>query len=491
MGVATQIRQTVSSPELWRARDPRVLRWVLTLAATAFLADSGISLIARQDAGKTENLIAMVAFSAAALLCWISFDVLAIGFVAAMIVTAWVDGWFAGIVFVPAMLGVVAAASSGPFIVATSLAATAWAVSIRWLSPDDTVIITPLILALLAAVVIGASFRFRAVRHEIDRGRLDATREALEAQQWLEREAVEGVRRSVARDLHDVVAHGLTVIAMQSDVAVFTRDLDKAHDALGRISDASHQALTDLRIMLKLLQEPTDDGETPLGPPDASTLRLEITGPQFREVLEELGFRTTLDIGSRTSMLTRGAEITLHRVLQEATTNVLKHAPDGSSCAITIEVTGEAPQGVAALRVVSEMPRTSRPDRASTGDPRRVHLGLLSMRERVESLGGEFDAGRRGDQWVVEATIPVALRPDRSELDDEDDARRPPRSDAGESPSSHSPHVSGGAASGRSSASRAPRHGAPAPQHHVESDEAVVRNAAPAAPAEAAPSSSR
>lgn len=433
------MRRAVTMPEVWRPRKQRAIAWGTSVVAAALLIDVAYTFL---DGTRDSLTVVTAAFAGAMLLLWWHPNALAIGLAIPLIISGGLQDARAVVFLMPAVLGVVAATAGGSFVLASLAMSVLWTSLLPVFSPEDAPAVPLIVLLELVAVGIGMSFRFRAIRHERDQERLVATRARLAHQQLLEEQAAERVRRSVARDLHDVVAHSLTIISLQSGVAIFTNDLDKTKEALGRISDASHQALTDLRVMLRLLQSPVygpgvsgaaEGDSIDDVPRDASTLRLAATGPQFQVTLQDLGYPTTLTMDPRLGELSRGEEITLHRVLQEVTTNVLKHAPQGSPCVIDIAVRVSGEESWAVLRVQNELPAVKgRP--GEPGVERPLRLGLLSMRERVESVGGRFHAGPEDGRWVTQAEVPVRLRPEQpreKRRREERDARKDSKRDAG------------------------------------------------------------
>lgn len=161
--------------------------------------------------------------------------------------------------------------------------------------------------------------------------------------------------------------------------------------------------------MLRLLQTPTLSGGQDDHGEAASTLRLEVTGPQFRDTLAGLGYPTTLTMDPDVARLTRGEETALHRVLQEASTNVLKHAPEGTPVSIDLAVREPNGSARAILTVTNEIGPDGLPQ-SSPDEVGPLRLGLLTMRERVDALGGSLQAGLVNGRWVVAAEIPVRLR---------------------------------------------------------------------------------
>ncbi len=227
-------------------------------------------------------------------------------------------------------------------------------------------------LSVLAAV---------AIRHEID---LVAQLRA--AQAGLAERARAQERNRIARDLHDVIAHTLTVsllhvtsarLAVQHDPADAARALAEA-ERLGR------ESLAEVRLAVGMLHQPGDGGGTaPL--PGAGDL------PALVQRFRSAGADVRLAVDGDTTRLPATTGLAVYRILQEALTNAVKHAP-GSPTAVRL--------GVGADTVALAVESAAEPG-TGTG------VGLVSMRERAESLGGTCQAGPGGQGWLVQATLPL------------------------------------------------------------------------------------
>jgi signal transduction histidine kinase len=194
-------------------------------------------------------------------------------------------------------------------------------------------------------------------------------------------------RLALARDLHDVLAHNISLINVQASVALHLLDEhpEQARPALASIKDASRGALHELRTALDILRH----GEgVPLAPaPRLADLRDLVAG------VEAGGLRVELEQEDRAEVLPTSVELAAYRIVQEALTNVTRHAR-----ARTVRVT---------LRSVGEDLRLEVQDDGVGGE---VHAGngISGMRERAAALGGSLDAGPCvGGGFRVAATIPV------------------------------------------------------------------------------------
>lgn len=210
-------------------------------------------------------------------------------------------------------------------------------------------------------------------------------------------------RDSLARDLHDVVAHQLTVISLVSGSRLRSTDHQKLQDALREINATSREALVELRTLLKVLRGAESD---PLlfGPPHRNwtSMGLEEGVSHLKSTLQNLGFRVTAQtaLGGVESVRTSTVESAL-RILQESCTNVAKHAERNS----TVQLDVAATEGWLTLSVKSRM--AASPVVPPKDEALSSQQGLLGMTERAKLLGGSARIGRSGDTWLVTASLPL------------------------------------------------------------------------------------
>ena len=238
-------------------------------------------------------------------------------------------------------------------------------------------------LAALGTVAIGELVRLRA---DARRERGEAAARLLEAGR---REAVLAERARIARELHDVVAHSVSVIAVQAEMAPFgIADLSpEAREGFKRIAGSARAAMTELRSVLDVLR---DEGDGSGLAPQPGLDRLQVLLDEHRSAGGSVGLRTA---GTQ-ERLAATVELSAYRIVQEALTNVRKHAP---GAAATVELAWTADRLF--VRVADDGPG---PD----GTPGPGH-GLAGMRERAASVGGTLDAGPgSGGGFVVTATLP-------------------------------------------------------------------------------------
>ncbi|MFE9426901.1 sensor histidine kinase [Kitasatospora sp. NPDC006697] len=241
-----------------------------------------------------------------------------------------------------------------------------------------------------AAVALGDAIRSR-------RELLDSYRERAErAERTKEAEAQRRVteeRIRIARELHDVVAHHITLVNAQAGVAhhLMGSDPEHAYQALERIRDTSRTALDELRATVGLLRG-RDDGEEPREPaPGLAEL------PALLDSFRHAGLAVELRQDGPPAEPAQLTALTAYRIIQEALTNTHKHAGAGSAL---VELANGG--GVLAVTVTDD--GTGRGGGAGTGH------GMIGMYERARSAGGTLTAGPRpGGGFRVHAELP--LRP--------------------------------------------------------------------------------
>jgi signal transduction histidine kinase len=225
----------------------------------------------------------------------------------------------------------------------------------------------------------------------------ERTAELEQAREELARRAVVEERLRLARELHDVVAHAMSVIAVQSGVGahIATTQPKEARRSLAAIEATSRAALEELRRLLGVLRqenEPKGDLAPVPGLANLDGLLAEAA---------KAGLAVKLQVHGRRPQLPAGVELSAYRIVQEALTNVVKHAGPAHAQVVvgyrdhevTVEVTDD---GRGAVTSVSD-------GRVGTGH------GLIGMRERVAVFGGDLEAGPRpAGGFRVAARLPLA-----------------------------------------------------------------------------------
>jgi signal transduction histidine kinase len=203
------------------------------------------------------------------------------------------------------------------------------------------------------------------------------------------REAASRERDRIARELHDVVAHAVSLMVVQAGAERLTHPDSPSHDTLQAIETAGRQALVELRSMLGVLRAP-DAAESSDPQPDLSSL------PSLVEQVRSAGLPVQLHVTGQRPV-PAGIALTAYRVVQEALTNALRHAGEVPTT-VDVDVSGDAVR----VEVRSAMPVGAAASTAGSG------RGVVGMRERVALHDGELDAGPDGDGWLVRARLPLA-----------------------------------------------------------------------------------
>jgi signal transduction histidine kinase len=247
------------------------------------------------------------------------------------------------------------------------------------------------IFAITAAVARGLRHRALLARELALRNeRLEVEREAQAAT------AVADERRRIARELHDVVAHSVSVMVVQSGAArrVLDDDPDQAMEALGEVERNGRQALSELRRLLGLMRD-GDDGAA-AREPQPTLAGIDDLIRRARDA----GLPTELRHEGKPFALPMGCDLAAYRVVQEALTNSLKHAGAGAHAKVLLRWTGKE----------LELDITDTGNGLAAAGPdldRPLGQGLVGMRERVALCGGDMQAGPRSHGgFRVRATIP-------------------------------------------------------------------------------------
>ena len=273
-------------------------------------------------------------------------------------------------------------------------------------------VLVPVALAAVIAWMTGYSVRQRRLY-------------AVTLQQQAANSAVAEERLRIARELHDVVAHSMSVIAVQAGYGQYVIDVspDGARDALGAIQATSRDALDEMRRMLGVLRQqdagPARTGSTQAGVVGAGTATARHAMAPLAPApglagLDRLvartcgaGVRVTVEVSGHPRPAPAGVDLSAYRIIQEALTNVVRHAGTGAVCVVglcytdadlVIRVTddGGLPAGLGTAGIAA----------AGTGH------GIIGMRERVHLCGGIFDVGPLPDGgFEVTAALPLPLPP--------------------------------------------------------------------------------
>jgi signal transduction histidine kinase len=280
-----------------------------------------------------------------------------------------------------------------PALVALLLAAaTIVAVAVIY-DPDD--IFFPVTFFCIVPWLVGRTLRSHTM---LARELAEKAEQAAHARAEEERRAGAAERSRIARELHDVLAHHLTVMVVQAGAArrIAARDPKRATEAAELIQQTGRETLAELRQLFGAVRR--GEGEPLAGPPSLTQVDRLVARAR------EAGLPVELNVEGEPASLPAGVDLAAYRVVQEGLTNALKHAGSARATVnvryepwevvVEVEDDGVGPSGEGALGA------------AGGGH------GLPGMRERVELYGGVFHAGRRrGGGFAVRARLPTLSRP--------------------------------------------------------------------------------
>jgi signal transduction histidine kinase len=288
-----------------------------------------------------------------------------------------------------------------------------WSPARRAVAGLAAVAVTVTVLALndapgLDAVgILGAMAQFAAVwaigiairnRRMATDARVREAEERAEVERQRAARGIAEERLRIAQELHDVVAHSMSVIAVQAGVGahVLEEHPSQARAALEAISATSRGTLTEMRRLLGVLRD-SDGARSHAPAPGLSDL------PQLVRDVQSVGVPVTLHVEGSTDCVNSGVELSAYRVVQEALTNVIKHA--GGTTRVDVNVR-HAP-GALTIEVVDDGRGAASVAGSDGIAVNGTGHGLIGMRERVELWGGELAAGpAAGGGYRVRATLP-------------------------------------------------------------------------------------
>lgn len=259
----------------------------------------------------------------------------------------------------------------------TSAAAFGIVVAGALVRGGDTLDYTPWVVGLLFGVGGGRAFRANAIH-------VNELRLAHEA---LAHQAVANERRRIARDVHDIVAHTMSVTMLHLTAArlAVRRDPDAAVAALEEAERHGRASMDDIRRVVRLLR--TDEATTGEALPDDTDV------PELVEEYVAAGSDVRLQVDGAIETLAPAHRLAVYRIVQESLSNAVRHGR------------GPVEVSVAAANGCTEVDVRNRTDPTHVPDP-SIGAGLIGMRERVEALGGTFAAGPDGDTgWRVHARL--------------------------------------------------------------------------------------
>ncbi|HVE98373.1 MAG TPA: sensor histidine kinase [Mycobacteriales bacterium] len=361
--------------DIWLLEEPRGPRWATVVSALVLAA----ALMLRRS-----RPLVMVAVASGALVA----QALADGWLTSMLTTA-----------VAAMIVTFSAAlhlERRRAVVGAALFLAAALVDTALSELDGADVASDLVFTSVVVVAL-PSLAGRALRERNERAREleELTRQLAEEREQRAMVAVLDERNRIAREMHDVVAHSVSLMVVQAGAArrMIGVDADRARTALLAVESAGRDALAELRRVLGLLR----GGPEPLAlTPQPGTAQLG----KLVEGIRELGLDVDMAEYGAAQPLPPGVELTVFRVVQEALTNAVKHAGRASA---RVELRWDCDE--LEVAVVDDGPG------APAGAVSTGH-GLAGMRERVSAYGGRVDAGSApGGGFAVRARIPLDRSP--------------------------------------------------------------------------------
>ena len=253
-------------------------------------------------------------------------------------------------------------------------------------------IVLPFVI-LLPSWLVGDAVR---QRRDAANARADAAERAIREREARLRDAAAEERRRVARELHDIVSHSVTVMQVQAGAArqVVRTSPEQAEASLLAVEATGREAMAELRSLLGVL---ADDGGGAGLAPEPGVAQLDGLVDRVRQA----GLPAEIEIDGEARPLPAGLDVTVYRIVQEALTNALRYARDARTL---VHLTFEPAQ----LRVEILDDGASGPMLASVDGSGR---GVVAMRERASRVGGRLEAGPRlGGGYAVRAWLPLEPR---------------------------------------------------------------------------------
>ncbi|MGX5770458.1 sensor histidine kinase [Microbacterium trichothecenolyticum] len=250
-------------------------------------------------------------------------------------------------------------------------------------------------IALLIGALIGINVgnRRRYLEAIIDR-----SRQLLVERDQQARLGAAAERTRIAREMHDIVSHNLTVVVALAEGATATPDTSRARAATEQIAVTARGALTEMRAMLGVLRDPDLSPDAPLAPIESASVADAVQSAQ------RAGFPVVLRVEGGLDDVPAEMRFAVARIVQESLTNAMRHAPLATGIDVRIGVRGDAVD----LDIVNDgvRPRTDAAD-----PPTGAGFGLPGLRERAAHVGGTLEAGAiDGGRWAVRASLPLRAR---------------------------------------------------------------------------------
>lgn len=365
---------------------PSMNRLLLIVVAIILIADSLVRATSGTDTTLLRAIVSTAMIIVIALFAWRP-PVATVGMILVVVISAITGSASDYLIGVVLVVGLVATTCSAALSAVFIAVVFSWLI-VEVLRPSSGLEIAGAVIVTLLGVA--SLFIGLTTRQQADRWR------KLSAQvEETEREVAEQLKRErdlIADELHDIVAHEITIVALHAAVLERTEDPSTRDQSQTAIREASVQALTDIRRVLGMVR-----GEETLPPervpsPDTLEATIDAIIPEMHNAGIDVEVQLPDDL-----RVSSAALVALTRVVRESATNVLKHATGATR--VRIEV------GVAHEWVNLEFADNSPP--AQTAGLPSSGYGIMRLQERFRLFGGTFAAERRHNEWVVTASLPL------------------------------------------------------------------------------------
>ncbi len=396
-----------------RATDALVVLvvFVATLVAVAVSRlEDGEALTAASVVDRPVGSLVLVALASGALWWRRTWPVASTVFVLAVAVLWAVAGYGDGedLPLVVAVYGVGRYGTDDRHSVATVVAAFGVGIVASVVDSSQRVDVLPAFILTALPWYVGRRVRNRGEYLTLLRERA----ERLEAEQQARaRRAVAAERARIARELHDVVAHEVSMMTVQAGAAktIARDDLDAAVEAMGDVERAGRRALGELRLLLGVLRRDSADPDQ-LGPQPGIA---DVTA--LVDELVRTGAAVTVTVGDLPERLATALDLSAYRIVQESCTNIVKHAGPGPTVAVEITVDDDA-LVIDIVNTVTDGTATAHTAGTTGGAAGRglpvSGYGTAGMRERASLLGGTLVAGpETSGRFRVHARLPLEPEP--------------------------------------------------------------------------------
>lgn len=286
-------------------------------------------------------------------------------------------------------------------IASAALILTTAAAALR--APDELSLLVTSVVSGIVALLIGGLIGINVGnRRRYLEAIIDRSRQLLVERDQQAQLAAAAERTRIAREMHDIVSHNLTVVVALAEGATATADPARARAATQQIADTARGALAEMRSMLGVLRDPDAAPGALLTPLESATVADAV------EAAQRAGFPVVLHTEGAVDALPAEVRLATVRIVQESLTNAMRHAPLASAIAVRVVVGGSGVE----VEVVNDGVRSAT---SAAGAGARGGYGLPGLRERAAHVGGEFAAGpAEGGRWLVRATLPFTV-PQREE----------------------------------------------------------------------------